>query len=637
MLDSPTERDARRSHGAEAARIAVKDALLNSLNHPFFRTVLIAFTWLLLMRGVLILHSGVLPNPLWMLASDVVGALLLAVLLTVTKHRVWRAILVILLGLAYFAAGQHLASHGTIFRIAHILLALDPVFLGSSVVNPALWLLPGYLLLAWLLHRAHRRWVATPAWPGRVVWVVMALAVALHVAVTSSLTMPANSVVVSALAQGPVAIVRAGLANHDDDEVDGESPALPEAYFHRAVAGGEPARGVNVLVIMVEGLSSGYLPGVSDLHNLTPVVSLASLEADLDRRGFRIYRNVLSMQRQTNRGSYALLCGDYPRVGTDTPKMTEIAEGAEPPLCLPHVLADLGYRTTYLQAAPLQYMGKSEFMPRVGFQNVHGAASFAGDENTPEEGWGPPDSVFFPAVAKRLVEDSAKDQPWFTVMLNVGTHHPFPSETESEDTGADLSFLPEARQDDRRAAMHRMERALKAFLTTLEDEGLLSNTLVVITSDESGGFLYKGEEGFLLDGNMGMLAVRPPDHIPLDRIAGAHELVAQLDVPLTVLDLLGAPEAAPGMIGRSLLVADDAPRALMLGDTYAGRTYFVRESGSLLACGEALVNCDNWRFIPGRLFGSLQPSDKDIFLTLAQRRALTERAAQIRRREVNGR
>jgi len=52
----------------------------------------------------------------------------------------------------------------------------------------------------------------------------------------------------------------------------------------------------------------------------------------------------ITMQRQTNRGEYALLCGDYPKLVSEQPKMSELI-GRQELRCLPQVLREAGYAT----------------------------------------------------------------------------------------------------------------------------------------------------------------------------------------------------------------------------------------------------------------------------------------------------
>lgn len=605
------------------------DPTTGGMDYRLPRSLALAFGWLLVMRGALVLHSGVWPEPFAMVLSDITGALLLVVFLYLIRKRIMRTILVLMLGFAFFAAGEHLNTHGTLFRIIHIGQAIEPVFVSASVIHPRLLLLPFYCAMVWVLVWLHDRLV--PVVPRVCTRILTAAGTVIigHLLATFSLTLPSNNVVASALSQIPASILRLERPPTSlDDSIVVDDADMEDRFFHREVAEPEIGSAPNILLIMIESLSSGYFPDVSEYHGLQPVVQLEELENGLKAHGFRIYRNMLSLQRQTDRGTYPLLCGDYPRIAATTSKMTDIAEGEAAPRCLPELLADAGYQTAYWQAAPLEFMSKNESMHRIGFEIVQGNESFPDEANG--EGWGPPDSIYFPEMARRLQELHAGFLPWFVAMLNVGTHHPFAVENNEKDDDTVIpSASPEERQENRRIAMHEMERALLGFLETLSSRGILNDTLVLITSDEGGGFLRPDGAVKPLDGNFGALAVRPPDRMSLESFADRDAIVSQLDVPLTVLDLIG-PTAADNMMGRSLLVRNsNTERGLLLGDAYSGNQYLLLERGRMLACTEALLQCTTLGFDPHRLFGSLEVVDEVPMLDLRTRRALVKRAGLI--------
>lgn len=188
-------------------------------------------------------------------------------------------------------------------------------------------------------------------------------------------------------------------------------------------------------------------------------------------------------------------------------------------------------------------------------------------------------------------------------------------------------------QPVRQAAFAVMAEELVKFIDALDNRGLLDNTLMILASDEAGAFVRRGEEPRLLDGNFGTLAVRPPEGRSANALAGQDALVATIDVALTILDAAGLAvndPAAHEMVGRSLLAElRPGPRGLLLGDTYAGYTTFLLESGELLACGERLMVCSSWRFAPERPFGSLRQVSDAAFLDVTARVRLVKRAAVI--------
>ncbi|HLV77367.1 MAG TPA: LTA synthase family protein [Marinobacter sp.] len=602
------------------------------------RTFALALGWLLLVRALLILQSGVWPSLPGTLGGDLAGALLLTLFLQIT-HGLLRALLVVALGFALYVAGMHLTAHGTLFQLAFIGKGVDSTFITGSLLNIYLLTLPGYLLLAWGLHRLHRRWV--PRTP--VHWLPLAATGAAVILVYTlsfpSLTTPANNVVASTLAQTPGALFNP-LGAAIGDQATAVTPQLRERtnFFHQQVSGRDLSPAPNVLLILIEGLSGGYLPSVSRYHDLTPVVSLEALETTLEDLGFRVYQNVLSMERQTDRGTFTLVCGRYPDLRRPSEKLRSVALELATPDCLPEKLQAQGYFTAYWQAAPIQYMNKDEFMPRAGYLDVTGAEAFS-TEGGPE-GWGPPDPVFFDDIAGRLRAVDSRHRPWFVTTLNVGTHHPFNIGTRGEqnlaediDTDDNEGLLPlpiVQPQTPRQNAMKVMAHSLGEFLRALEADGLLDNTMVVVTSDESGGFIRDDHETLPLNNNVGMLAIRPAPQDSLDYYAPDTALVTQLDIPITILDAAGYGSRAGGMIGASLLAMQKLPpRDIMLADTYTGMKYFLHSEGSLMACTELMTRCSTWQFASERIFGTLEETDEEPFLTLEERLALVEDATRL--------
>jgi len=630
----------RGSLGPMVYRFAQNRRLFDHSQRPpmtTWQTFALALLGVLLLRVAVVIHSGVWPSPAWTLTSDLIGALLLALAVSLRLPLVLRGIIIVLIGAAYLAAARHLLVHGTLYRLANIGYLSDPVFRAGTMLDTGLALLALYLVLGALPFVAHARISGAPAASLARNLIAMIVVVALYGAAVPSLTIPANNVIVSSLAQMPGALV-SGLraspapAGSPGTVADIDDVRIEAAYFHREAIGHQGSERPNVLLILVEGLSAGYLPEIAAYHELEPVVVLDGFGEALEARGFRVYRNAVAMQRQTHRGSFVLFCGGYPRLSAGAPKVTDVVDGAARPQCLPQQLADHGWRTGYLQAAPLTFMDKDRFLPLIGFGTVLGTEHFGSPEAYP--GWGPGDDVFFPGAARWILELDASDGPWFATLLNVGTHHPFPvadheMPERTADTGTIAATLaPAERQLDRRLSFEIMARELIDALDRLEAEGALDDTVVLITSDEAGGFLRGQREAEILDNNFGFLALRPPPGITLGQLVEEDRLVTGLDVAITLLDTAGVPPAH-NMIGRSLLARGGRNRGILLADLYSGRTMFLRESGELLACDEALIHCNTWQFEPGRLFGSLEPLPQPPSLDYATRRQLVTRAERV--------
>jgi arylsulfatase A-like enzyme len=362
--------------------------------------------------------------------------------------------------------------------------------------------------------------------------------------------------------------------------VDSRSTAMPEASLFRAAAADldgelrvDPlSPGSNVLLVILEGVSGAYLPTLAATHGFESRITMPELDA-VAASGLA-WSSFVVHQRQTNRGEYALLCGDYPKLRNSEPKMTELA-GATALDCLPSVLADAGYTAFYLQAAPMAFMLKDQFMPAAGFHRSLGDASL--DRAYHRNEWGIDDRAFFEHSLDVVDELEAGESPWFLTLLTVGTHHPFnaPPDFESRYETGSAGW-----------AMDYLDRAVGEFVRGLEGRGVLDDTLVVIVSDESRETLPgAGDVVNSLLQAWGVAIVLHPD-----RSRGVvDEPGMQLDVPITVVDALGL--GSSGFGGRSLLRRYQSPRDLLWGNVHLEILGGLSADGQLAICAENFAVC----------------------------------------------
>lgn len=385
----------------------------------------LAFLGLLLMRALLLLQGAApLYLPGMMVLADAVTALAMVMARRLLLPTPWLIVLYApLIALIYHAAGMHAEIHGSFFRLAHILQAMDSEFLSSTLSWHFFGYFPLYLLVAtaWLYALVDRANADTPPAAlgrGSAAVLLMGLLCGYYV-LTPSPTYLANNPVLATVVQIPGAFWRASARDEETLLVVADADTDP-VFFIRDQPGQAHAGRPNILLIMVEGLSGAYLPSVARYHGLEPDLALAELDEQLDAHGFQIFPNAVAMQRQTNRGSYSIICGDYPRVTTSVPKMTLIANAGQPVECLPRTLQNAGYRTAYIQAASLAFMNKDLFMPLAGYEQMVGRAELE-VLGVASEGWGADDGPFFSAAFEQIRELNRGDQPWFATLLNVAT------------------------------------------------------------------------------------------------------------------------------------------------------------------------------------------------------------------------
>lgn len=293
-----------------------------------------------------------------------------------------------------------------------------------------------------------------------------------------------------------------------------------------------PGQARNVLIITLEGIPGGYIKGSRDALHSSYSESLMPRLSEWANHGMLTADYVLH-SHQTIRGLYAMLCGDFSKLDTGTPKGLELLNNPQRSAqCLPAQLRDNGFDTHYLQGAGLRFMAKDQVMPQMGFTHTHGRDWF---QNQPyqEFPWGMDDKSFFEGSLSYIDQLQAANQPWMLTLLTVGTHQPY---------SAPAAYL-ERYPDPKHAAIAYLDDAVSDFLNTLQQRHVLDDTLVIVTSDESHGI-----DKVRLASAWGFNLMLAPEPLP----ALKQGTYGHVDLTASVLDYFALPVPA-NISGRSLL------------------------------------------------------------------------------------
>ncbi|MFZ5798783.1 MAG: LTA synthase family protein [Desulfobulbaceae bacterium] len=288
----------------------------------------------------------------------------------------------------------------------------------------------------------------------------------------------------------------------------------------------------NVLIVVLEGIPGLYYPEIREAMGIEADPIEMKGFADATREAMLI-PDFVTHSHQTIRGLYAILCGDFSEFSYKTPKAIDLLGlPEEAGNCLPAQMANNGWDTHYLQGAGLTFMSKDRVMPNIGFREVHGNEWFSGgDEDTFE--WGVVDGAFFRGAREYVRGLRAKERPWLLTLLTVGTHQPY-----------SVPDAVAARYPSRReAAIALLDEAVGQFVNGLRQDGVLADTLVIITSDEShGSHLAEWMSSW------GVGVILAPEQERLPRI---HEdTFGLVDITASVLDYFHLP-LPDAIVGRS--------------------------------------------------------------------------------------
>jgi hypothetical protein len=338
--------------------------------------------------------------------------------------------------------------------------------------------------------------------------------------------------------------------------IEGEMPERLAKRFRSIDISGTPIfkypeSQQNVLLFIMEGISYGAIES-GDLPLL-----------DALAKNNVLYPFFINSQKQTNRGLFALMCGDYPNFTTQEAKSDFYGTYGTPSPCLPENLARNGYHTVFMQGAPLGYMGKGLFSKAAGFREALGNQEFSNPLGRNQ--WGIDDLSLAREVFSKARALSEEGKPWFITALTSGTHHPYNVPGKKLPTSAD--------------AVAHLDSAVSELVSRLGSSGLLKNTLVLITSDEasisSSGVPY-----------MPLIALVPQMDVSYEHPG----IFAQVDMQLSINDYLALP--LESLMGRSLFRLYDTGREVIFGNNYLNHIYILNSATSSLAmCSTVSLEC----------------------------------------------
>ncbi|NIE78426.1 LTA synthase family protein [Pantoea sp. Ap-967] len=522
----------------------------NLLRPPLTRLLALAALVLVIPLGARAMLGW--SNPLGYLSDLAVGSLLV---LLVHRRPWWLALPLLLAWAALWVASAELVSAvGRLPVSADLGYLFDPQFMenstGGGLAHAWLPALLGGGLLAWLLGAWFGRGQPQARLP-RKAWALPAVLFGMHwglqhLAPSDAEQWRQYNLTHQALSAG------VGDLQRQAQGWLGEAPVitpLPANGLTQHDLAGQrllaaPGQARNLLVITLEGIPGAYLsPNREALHSRFDQALMPKLSR-WAQRGMNTPDYVLHTH-QTIRGLYAMLCGDYDKLANGTPKGMELlTQQQRNQACLPAQLRQAGFTTHYLQGAGLRFMAKDRIMPHIGFESVHGLEWFKHD-NYLEFPWGKDDRAFFEGAQDYVGQLRQQKKPWMLTLLTVGTHQPY---------SAPADYL--ARYDTaKQAAVAYLDDAIGAFLDNLERQGVLKDTLVVITSDESHGI-----DGVRLASSWGFNLTLAPEQAQLPHIK--QGIYGHVDLATSLLDYFNLPIPV-ALAGRSLFRDYDSGREMI--------------------------------------------------------------------------
>jgi arylsulfatase A-like enzyme len=321
---------------------------------------------------------------------------------------------------------------------------------------------------------------------------------------------------------------RVALRDHCDQKA---RHVAPESFGYTAVRA--PARGRSVILFIQESLAWWASSFADPARDDTPYLrELASKSAIVTR--------ARSQVAVSTKAIYGILAGRY-----SSPEL-ELLESMAPSLeGLPRALSRRGYATAFVSSQFLQWQNTGLQYHAMGFDHVVGAEELTaralarGRVVKKISSWGVDDAELADATAELATDD----RPFFLVVYNVASHHPYTYPGYLETDSIYDRYRKGVRYGD--AAMHAVIERVKPHTHGLDP-------LIVVVGDHGenihpASYTVRGCLLTEVEHNVPLVLSVPGLSAP-PAIAGAR----QIDIMPTILDLVGVASEVP-LQGRSLV------------------------------------------------------------------------------------
>ncbi len=292
------------------------------------------------------------------------------------------------------------------------------------------------------------------------------------------------------------------------------------------------AKDFNVVILLVESLSTEYVGAANDFEGYTPFLDSLAKESFF-------YKYNFANARRSIEGLPAVICG-IPNIMAEPVITSDFSNNRYE--CLPNILSRRGYSTYFLHGAHNGSMHFDTFSRIAGFENFVGLNEFPkGNKQDLDEYWGVLDEPMLQHAVK-LIDLAPK--PVMMGVFTLSSHHPYfiPPQHTGKFPKGDLEI---------HESMGYADYAIEQFFKSARKKPWFNKTIFVITGDHTQKFYHK-EYGNLLGYYRVPLFIYVPglkDHkIAFD----PARLTQHIDVVPSVMDLLGVNLPDRLLVGQSV-------------------------------------------------------------------------------------
>ncbi|MCB1530517.1 MAG: LTA synthase family protein [Rhodospirillales bacterium] len=323
---------------------------------------------------------------------------------------------------------------------------------------------------------------------------------------------------------------------------------------------------LNIMLVMIESLSSDFMGSFGEPHGLTP-----SLDA-LGKKGI-FFENLYATGTRTTRGLEAVTLSIPPTPGRSIVKRT----GREKNMwSFGSVLREKGYDVRFLYGGYGYFDNMNEFFGGNGYDVVD-RSDMADEDVGFENAWGVADEYLYDHAIKVARKADEEGKPFFFHLMTTSNHRPY--------------TYPEGRIDipsgeNRWGGVKYTDWAIGDFIEKAGKEKWFDNTVFVFVADHTAG--SAGKRDLPVSFYHIPMIVYAPRHFRPRRV---ETLMSQIDIAPSLLALLDM-DYESAFFGRNIFKTSKSAQRTLVGN-YQNLGYYTPGELTILSPKQKITQFQN--------------------------------------------